>query len=55
LVEQSNGSLALVLPIGLEGLFGNNAWNAGVIFCQPDSSIDDAGFAMEMVDLITKR
>ena len=55
LVEQSNGSLALVIPIGLEGLMGNNAWNAGAICCQTNSSIDDAGFAAEMVDLITKR
>jgi hypothetical protein len=45
----------LVIPIGLEGLMGNNAWNAGAICCQTNSSIDDAGFAAEMVDLITKR
>jgi poly(3-hydroxybutyrate) depolymerase len=53
LVDHANGSVAMILPVGLPGLFGNIAWNA-LECCQSNATIDDQAFIEEMISNVTK-
>uniref|UniRef100_A0A0G4GA22 Phospholipase/carboxylesterase/thioesterase domain-containing protein n=1 Tax=Chromera velia CCMP2878 TaxID=1169474 RepID=A0A0G4GA22_9ALVE len=46
---------ALAFPVGLNGLFGNAAWNAGEGCCQPNATVNDVEFLERFVDTLLNR
>jgi poly(3-hydroxybutyrate) depolymerase len=50
LVEQSEGTLAVVIPIGLPGNLDANAWNAGI--CCQNNNVDDLEFVRVVTESI---